>query len=478
MIEPPRFTLLDYVVLLILLAGAAAARVWYVSTVTDHGAGPAPLHVEGQPLRVNFPEEIAQLGQKKEPENLIANIKDEQSFASLAPLANSAEQTAHFAPGYPWLVALLTRWVDDPAGILRLIQCGLGTLTVAFYLFFARRAFHSRLVVWLTGLLCAINPFWIANTAELNDGVLATTLLGAVLVLGTRAGQVGGAAASLLYGLALAGLALVRAALLPFTLVGMLWFLLRCRRLRLGWLFALLGFLGFANGLAPWTIRNFQVFHEVVPIADSGLVHLWIGNNERASGGSEDEETLRAALPPGRLTELLAQPNQATRYRMLAQDVCDSVQEDPAGTLQRRVWAGLSFFFGEAWLKGQTAAAVRPSPPAARAQADGAPGLPEWLDKMYLGIISGSLLAMFVLGLLGWRWTFAWRRESRLATLAAIWIPLPYILGHAGTLWGPRLPLDGVLLCYVAFALAFLSPGVGRFLARHYEKTDYAGVRP
>src|SRR5262249_7024509 len=155
-----------------------------------------------------------------------------------------------------WLVAMLTRWVDEPVGILRLIQCGLGTLTTAFYFFFARRAFHSRLVTWLAALLCALNPFWIVNTAELNDGVLASASRGAVLRLGTRGGQVGGAGTSLLYGLALAGLALVRAALLPFAIVGLLWFLLRCRRLRLGWLFALLAFLGFANGLAPWTVRN------------------------------------------------------------------------------------------------------------------------------------------------------------------------------------------------------------------------------
>src|SRR5205823_14454370 len=60
-------------------------------------------------------------------------------------------------------------------------------------------------------------------------------------------------------------------------------------------------------------------------------------------------------------------------------------------------------------------------------------------------ILQGTLLALCLLSLLGWRWTYAWRREARLATLAAVWIPLPYLLGHAGALWGPRLPLDGVL---------------------------------
>jgi len=44
------------------------------------------------------------------------------------------------------------------------------------------------------------------------------------------------------------------------------------------------------------------------------------------------------------------------------------------------------------------------------------------------------------------------------SSLAMIWIPLPYILSHAEAPSDPRLSLDGVLLCYTAFALAYLLP--------------------
>ena len=60
----------------------------------------------------------------------------------------------------------------------------------------------------------------------------------------------------------------------------------------------------------------------------------------------------------------------------------------------------------------------------------------------------------------------AWRRESMPLALALVWLPLPYILSHAGVLSGPRLPLDGVLLCYAAFALAGFLPRYGRALRR------------
>ena len=70
------------------------------------------------------------------------------------------------------------------------------------------------------------------------------------------------------------------------------------------------------------------------------------------------------------------------------------------------------------------------------------------------------------LAFLGWRWTSSWRHLARPSALAVVWIPLPYILSHAESLSGPRLPLDGVLLCYAAFALCCLVPGFNRHLFR------------
>src|SRR2546423_1234039 len=127
------------------------------------------------------------------------------------------------------------------------------------------------LVVTLAGLFAALHPFWIINVAEIADGTLATFLLAAALFLGARSSQTGAPFGSLLFGLALAGLALVRAALLPFAFVAVIWFLLRTRSLRRGWLPALLSFLGFVTGLAPWTVRNLQVFGEPIPIVDSAF---------------------------------------------------------------------------------------------------------------------------------------------------------------------------------------------------------------
>src|SRR5262249_58531746 len=99
-------------------------------------------------------------------------------------------------------------------------------------------------------------------------------------------------------GLSAAGLALVRAALLPFAFVAVLWLLWRSRRIEGGWMCAVLVVLGFFIGLGPWAVRNWLVFEEPVPIVSSAYYHLWMGNNPEATGGP---------LPAAELEKLFAQ---------------------------------------------------------------------------------------------------------------------------------------------------------------------------
>jgi 4-amino-4-deoxy-L-arabinose transferase-like glycosyltransferase len=456
----PRWTAVDLFLLVLVLAVAGATRVWYVSECAEQGKATPALQVQGAAprLETSILDDRPPLRGQEHPtefDNLVDNLTREGRFASRAPLAEKEEETAHVAPGYAWLVAAiggLTDTWEQADQIVRWLQVLLGTLTAAAYFFFARRAFSSLRVGFLTGLFCALHPFWIINTAEIADGVLVTFLLGAVLMLGTRAAQVGGPFSSLLYGLGLAGLAMVRAALLPFAVIGLLWFLLRCRTVPRGWFCAVLAFLGFANGLAPWTVRNWQAYGEIIPVADSAFLHLWIGNTPQATGGPMDARQLRDTLPADRLAHLMQEPNQARRYRKLGTDVWEAVAADPAGAAARRLWAGLYFVFGENWFTQHTLTE------SGRA-GDNPASMPDWLAERHHGLLIGALFGMLLLGFLGWRFTYAWRASARLATLALLWILLPYLLSHADSLSGPRLPLDGVLLCFSAFALASVLPG-------------------
>jgi hypothetical protein len=242
--------------------------------------------------------------------------------------------------------------------------------------------------------------------------------------------------------------------------------LLRCRALPRGWLLALLAFLGFANGLTPWTLRNLQAFHDVLPITDATYLHLWIGNNPQATGGP-----LTDVAVPEALAQQADDRSPRERQHELAAAVLQEVRRNPRDTVQRRLWAGLYFIFGESWINDHqlarpTAVTLRASENPENAEESGpAPApLASWVAWYAPGILSAALLAVLLLGGLGWRWTYAFWHESMPAALAVLWVPLPYLLSHAEALSGPRLPLDGVLLCYAAFAVACLVPGVGRGL--------------
>jgi hypothetical protein len=445
-----RFRLPDLLLLLLVLALAGGARAGYLLAYTDAGR-------VGGPLRV---QDDRRVGGESETRALVRELCDNQfvfqiKAPPLTPLADppeetAPEETAHASPGYPYTVALVAKLLPDRyESTVRWAQCALGALTAGLYFLFARRAFRSLFVGTLVGLVAAAYPFWVVNTAALEDGVLATFLLALALFLGGRASQTGGPFASLLFGLTLAGLALVRAALLPFAFVAVIWFLLRTRGLARGWLAAVLTFLGFVTGLAPWTVRNFQVFHEPLPVVDSMWLHLWVGNNPAATGGP-DYDAARKRLPDEKKKQLADEKHQPKRYDELHEPVLQELRDQPDQALGRRLAAALMFFLGEDWFKKGPRG-------LAEAQRDSE----EWLVTTYPVTLQATLLGLLGLALLGWRWSYGWRQESMPAALAMIWVPLPYVLSHAEVLSGPRLPLDGVLICYAAFALACLVPRVG-----------------
>lgn len=448
MAEMRRFGLADFVLLLLVLAVGAGARAGYLMTCADNGNTDGPLTVQDTPVPTP-----GQTG-ASEVKTLIANVqKNNFSLSSEAPFSQGEETTAHVAPGYPYLVGLLGHAVpeDKLEFTVRWIQVGLGGLTAAFYYLFARRAFRSLMVGLVAGLFAALHPFWIVEIASISDGTLASCALAFCVLMASQAGEKGGALKSLILGGSLGGLALVRAAYLPFAFVLLIWFLLRSRTLRLGWLCALCAFLGFGSSLAAWTIRNYQAFEDPVPIVTSTYLHLWVGNNPSATGGPATEETWNAAPA----AELRVMENQRERYERFGRLVVDEISSQPLATVQRRVNAALYFVLGERWFTNHGEVVQLRS-------EDSTP--PEWLKGRYDNLFTSVLAGMLVLAFLGWRWSYGWHWESIPAALAVMWIPLPYILGHSGALSSARLPLDGVLLCYAAFALCCALPGVGRHL--------------
>lgn len=431
-----RLEFTDWLMIFVVLVIAALTRVGYVSCCNQNSA-PQGLVLVQDPSTDYL-------------DRLVENLRESGRFFSIYPykrsdqfnIPTSDEPTAYIAPGYPWYRALL----GSKGDVWSASQIVLGSLTPVCFLLFARLAFRSRLVALLTGLLCAIHPFWILATPG-GDAVLAAFLLGLVLWFGTWGAEQGGAMPSLLFGFTLAALSLTRAAMLVFAFVALTWFLYRCRTIERGWLCSLLAFLGFVNGVVPWVYRNYQQFHEITPIVDSTYIHLRIGNNPMTTGGD-------APVIDGH--QLSPDDNDW----ILANTVGRQAENQLDAIVPRRILAVECFLIGEKW----------------RAKAhwivENQEQLPPWLVKLCSAVLPASLFAVIALAFLGWRWSYAWRRSSRLLVIAMVCIPIPYILSHAESLHGPRMPFDGVLLTFAAFGLARLIPGQGSSLRNGPEPGD------
>lgn len=388
---------------------AFAVRAGYLVTCADGGRHEGPLRVQDTP-------------------------------PSAAPVANIEDGQLRFVSQnetlYTWSLGLLAKVWTNPARLNQVAlwgQCVLGALTAVCYFLMARLVAGGGAAL-LTGLFCALSPFWILSAGEMDDGVLAAFLLGVCLFLGTRGGLRGGGISSLLFGMGLAALALVRIGLLPFAWVGLLWYLFRARRVTLGWAWALIAVVGVLAVAVPWGYHNYRQSGEVFPALRGVYADLWQGNNPEASGG------------PWRRSETPMKPD-----RDLAEEVGQEAAHNPGATLERRLWAGLCFFFGEDFLRQQRLWAENVGD-------DKAPQTPGWFRAAYPAALYGWLLGMLILAVLGWRWSYEWRFAGRPLTLALLWIPLPYLLGHAAALQGPRLPLDGVLITFAALAFTGRHP--------------------
>src|SRR5262249_47782795 len=90
----PRWTTLDLALLGLVLLAAGGVRAWYVSECADEGALAALLQVQGP----------------TPADNLVHNLAAERWFGGFAALAVKEETTAHVAPGYPWMVAVVRGW--------------------------------------------------------------------------------------------------------------------------------------------------------------------------------------------------------------------------------------------------------------------------------------------------------------------------------------------------------------------------------
>ncbi len=225
-----------------------------------------------------------------------------EGFAN--PLFHKTGLTAWMAPAYPWLLA----WVFRLAGIytkasalgILSLNCLFSALTSLPVYYLARNSLGTAVAVpaaWAWGLFpyafyLGANRVWETSLSAL----LLTTLLALTVHLVQARSSGLWAAYGVVWGIA----ALTNPALLSVFpwLAG--WVCYRLCKEKRDWVQPCsLCVLLVLVIVSPWMVRNYRVFHRIMPLRDNFWLEMWVGNN----GDTSDWLTVREH-PTGSATEL------------------------------------------------------------------------------------------------------------------------------------------------------------------------------
>jgi 4-amino-4-deoxy-L-arabinose transferase-like glycosyltransferase len=216
------------------------------------------------------------------------------------PFNGHTGPTAWVAPLYPWILALDFRlfgvYTAVAAWMILAFDCVLNALMVCTTWEIAARCFNRKVALW-SAWLWALYPATMQYAVKwVWEMTLTAVLFSWILVLALRMRRIGeadgdapapGAGEWALFGLLWGLLALTSPSLLLFLPVCGLWILAGVPR-RAWWprqiASVALAAAIFVACLAPWTYRNWRVFHEFVPIRANLGAELYLGNGPGATG--------------------------------------------------------------------------------------------------------------------------------------------------------------------------------------------------
>lgn len=214
----------------------------------------------------------------------------------------------HFVPPlYAWWVYLIYFIFGPSIFIAKIIQCFLDASVCLLIYLLGSRVFIDNIKALLSAALYAVYPLAIVSCSALYYQIplnilLVLVILGYIAPVNCKNG--------LWTGIAVGASALAKPVTLPFLILLPAMRVLEssvkkgAMRPALVWGFVFI-FAGLAT-LAPWTIRNYLVFHKFVPVQHGGEEVLVQGSKEEYI--DLDVNTLRQRYPKG-----LAAPNQLTQ---------------------------------------------------------------------------------------------------------------------------------------------------------------------
>jgi len=198
----------------------------------------------------------------------------------------------------------------------------------------------------------------------------------------------------------------------------------------------------------PWTVRNYLAFKRFVPVAAYGGLHLWVGNNPHATGGSyaETGRPVTEYVPDHILAEVKGK-NEAEISDIFAREAFRWIGRNPGRFLVVRLKALFFTFFNQDY----------------------------WMDPELFGynpFLKWLTVAMMALAIPGAVVSWLKWPASRLLVGIVACYAVVYSLFHADVSNRFRLPLEPFLLM---FAAALVVTAVRAFRRRLLQRTGEVG---
>jgi 4-amino-4-deoxy-L-arabinose transferase-like glycosyltransferase len=197
----------------------------------------------------------------------------------------NGQPTAFWPVGYPFFLSLIYRVFGAKIIFGQLVNIFLGCLSVYITYTIAQRFFAER-VARCAVIMMSLFIGQIYYTALLCSEILSQTLFLLALSLGLRAVSQKRQALWLLLTGFCTGLGVLTRPVVGIVVLSLLliWMIQGVGLLKSLVNTAIVS-LALCATIAPWTIRNYGVFHQFVPVSTNAGVSFWEGNNPYATGG-------------------------------------------------------------------------------------------------------------------------------------------------------------------------------------------------
>lgn|GEM_PF-435357 len=236
-----------------------------------------------------------------------------KNFLSGRGLIVDEARLAYRTPVPALYVAVIYAISDSSVRAVQIANIFLGVVTVWLAYDLVRRIFGVGPARW-AGLFVALYPTFLLYTGQLLSETLILLLIALALWLAWWAHN-GSLIRFSLVGVVIGLAALTRQTALPLGVLISLWILLTRRRNWLQRLSPPLVILVCAVlTVAPWTLRNYILLGEFVPLTSLGGVSLWIANNPTAEGTGQDY----SAFPHVPELDTLPETERGDAYQRLA----------------------------------------------------------------------------------------------------------------------------------------------------------------